>query len=157
MALNSAGITAAIASISISGLTIKDVTSIPEKVNNRDCPILFPQPESWLDATWLDAQQGGEENSIRFGTPSCRYWQFKRTFNYVFLNNAVGVGRGNADNYASAVDKTESINEAMTAIDVSGVDVVSIGHNGIGVIQDPAGNKFTGCLFSITFRERINA
>lgn len=152
MALNSTGITSAIAALSISGLTIKDITTIPEKVANRDCPIFFPQPESWIEAG-----QGGQEENTTFGTPSTRYWQFIRTFNYVFLNNAVGTGRGNADNYASAVDKSESIAEAMTALNVSGVDVVTISHNAIGLIEDPAGNKFTGCLFSFTFRERINA
>jgi hypothetical protein len=151
MALNSAGITAAIAALNISGVTIKDVTAIPQQVTNRDCPILFPFPNDWISGGKAAADE------TTFGTPSTRLWHVHRTFTYLYLHSAVGAGRELSDYYSGAVTKLENITSAITTLDVSGVDVETIAHTGIGVLQDAAGNKFTGCQFDITLQERINA
>ena len=152
MALNSAGISAGIAALSVSGVTIKDVTAIPENVFDRDCPIFFPMPGNWLDG----GDAAGDEETT-FGTPSTRLWHFHRTLRYVFLHSAVGTGRGNKDNYADAVSKLESITSTITTLDVSGVDVEKITHTPLGILNNPAGKKFLGCEVMITLQERINA
>jgi len=152
VALNGSAISTAIAALSISGVTVKDISGIPESIYARDCPILFPMPGNWYG--------GGnvvqEENST-FGAAGTRYWNTNHTMNYVYLHSPVGTGRGNADNYAGAVSNIEDVVEAVTALNVSGVDVKEISHTPIGVLQDPAGNKFTGCEVTITLRQRINA
>lgn len=154
MALNSAGITAAIAALSITGVTVKDVDAIPESVLPRDCPILFPQPGNWLGGTQIISDAEGRTT---FGAAGARFWVAERTFNYVFLSAGLGTGRGNRDLYSAATTETELILTAITAIDVNGVDLKDASHEPIGVGKDAAGKNFVGCLFHFTFRERINA
>lgn len=154
MALNSAGITAAIAALSISGVTVKDITAIPESVLARDCPIFFPMPGNWLGGSQIVTDT---QSRTTFGAAGSRFWLIDRTFNYVFLYAPIGSGRGSADIYNTATTKTELIITALTAIDVSGVDLKDVAHEPLGVLNDPAGMRFAGCLFRITFRERINA
>ena len=38
----------AIAAISISGVTVKDISAIPEAVNEQDCPMLAPRPDNFV-------------------------------------------------------------------------------------------------------------
>ena len=152
MALNSAGITAAVAALSVSGVSIKDTSAIPDKVLHRDCPILFPVPGDWVGGAG-----GSPDDETTFGTPGTRYWQVHRTFKYIYLHSAVGTGRGLADEYNAIVTKAELIWEAITALDVAGVDVENITHSAVGVLSDGAGNQFNGCMFEITVREKVNA
>lgn len=152
MAIDAAAITSAIAALSVSGVTIKDVSAIPDSVVHRDCPIFFPAP-----GNWLNGGNAANEDSTTFGTPGTRLWHINRSMNYVFLHSAVGTGRGNADNYADAVTKIEALVTALVQLDVSGVDVTDVAHTPISVMNSPAQTKFTGCEFTITLRERINA
>lgn len=152
MALNGAAISSAISALDIDGVTIKDVSGIPQSVQTRDCPILFPMP-----GNWYGGGNAVNEDKSTFGTAGSRYWTTSHAMNYVYLHSEVGTGRGNADNYASAVEDIEDIVEAVTALDVSGVDVAEISHNPIGILTDPSGRRFTGCEVTITLRQRINA
>lgn len=152
MALNGAGITSAIAALSISGVTIKDVASIPQNVYDRDCPLLFPQPGSWMEGG-----QALSENNTTFGTPSTRYWTSSHKLNYVYLHSEIGSGRGVADVYTDAVANVEAILTALITLDVSGVDVESVSNGSIGNITAPSGKRFTGCEISVSVRQRINA
>ena len=43
MSLNAAGITAAIAALAVSGVTMLDVSSVPDQVTLRDCPVCHGQ------------------------------------------------------------------------------------------------------------------
>lgn len=151
MALNSSGITAAIAALNVTGVTIKDIDAIPQSVINRDCPIFFPMP-----GDWLDGGRATSEDETTFGPAGSRLWHVYRTYKYVFLHSAVGIGRGNSDTYQDAQEKIEALTTAITALDVSGVDVTEIKNSALGVLQDAAGSKFTGCTFNISIRERIN-
>jgi hypothetical protein len=152
MALNAAGITSAIAALSISGVTVKDVSGMPDKVLQRDCPIMFPAP-----GDWIGAGSGSSDEETTFGTPSTRYWQTHRTFKYLFLHSAVGTGRGLADEYDAAVTKLEAIWQAVIGLDVAGVDVEGFSHTAIGVLSDPSGSQFNGAFVEIQLREKVNA
>lgn len=152
MAINAAAITSAIAALSISGVTIKDVSGIPDSVVTRDCPLFFPMP-----GNWLNGGNASDEERSTFGTASTRYWQIERSLNYVFLHSQIGTGRGNADNYSDAVSKIEALVTAITQLDVEGVDVMGVTHTPIGVMNSPTQSRFTGCEFTIELRERINA
>lgn len=152
MALASGTIATAIATLSVSGVTFKDVTAIPQEVKARDCPIIFPQP-----AGWMGGGQGAPETTTTFGTPSTRYWQVTRSYNYVYLYGLAGDARGLKDQYSAAAGYVDDIIEAVTALNVSGVDVTGISHTEVGIVSDPAGTQFVGCLFTFSLRERINA
>lgn len=151
MTLSTSSITAGIAAISISGLSIKDITSIPEQVQPRDCPILFPHP-----VQFIQGGAGGEEGLETFGIPTSRFWLFNRTYRYLFLYAPVGSTRGMVDIYSGYVSKIDSIMESITELDVTDVDVRNISVSELGVIEDPAGSKFYGCTIDIMVREKVN-
>lgn len=151
MALSATTITAAIAALSISGVTVKDISGIPDQVLDRDCPIFFPSPGNWLGTA-----SGFPEDDTTFGTPSTRYWQAHRTYNYVFLAAIVGSNRSISEQYNAATAYMDSIPTALVALDVATVDVENITHQPLGVVTDPSGAKFIGTTFAITLRERIN-
>ena len=151
MTLSTSSITAGIAAINISGLSIKDITAIPEQVQPRDCPILFPHP-----VQFIQGGAGGEEGLETFGTPTSRFWLFNRTYRYLFLYAPVGSTRGMVDIYSGYVSKIDSIMESITELDVTDVDVRNISVSELGVIEDPAGSKFYGCTIDIMFREKVN-
>ncbi len=152
MALNTAGISAAIEALSISGVSIRDIDNLPETLQDRDCPLLFPTPGAWMEGS-----DAADEDETTFGTPSTRYWTVHTSLRYTYVRAQIGTGRGNSDHYNGAVTDIENIIEAVTALDVSGVDVERITHTPIGTVNDPASKKFIGCNFTFTFRQRINA
>jgi hypothetical protein len=149
MSLSSATIATGIANLSVTGVTIKDVTAIPESVNARDCPILFPSPDGWLLG-------GNPDGPTTFGTPSTRYWVFDRGFDYVYLHAPVGSGRGLIDNIPAMATKLDLIMTAITLLDLTNVDVKGVSCSAFGLLVDPAGNSFYGCHVQITIREVLN-
>lgn len=149
MSLNSGAIATGIAALTVTGVTIKDVTAIPEAVDGRACPILFPSPDGWL----LGGNPGGPAT---FGTPTTRYWQFDRNFDYVYLHAKVGEGRGLRDHIALMATNLDAIMTELTELDLANVDVIGIQCSAFGVLLDPAGNDFFGCHVQITVREVLN-
>lgn len=152
MSLSSSTIATAIAALSISGVTVKNITEIPESVSTRDCPILFPSPDSWLGGANGEPADG----STTFGTALTRYWLFNRVYKYIYLHAAVGSGRGLRDHLSAMATKADAVIEAFCELDVSGVDVQNVSIGSFGVLTDPAGNSFYGFTVDITLRERIN-
>lgn len=154
MALSSTTIATAIAALSVSGVTIKDITSVPDSITVRDCPILYPSPAQWMAGGTAEPGTG----STTFGTPSTRSWTFNRTYKYVYLHAPAGSGRSIAEHYSGLTSKADSIFEALVTLDVSGVDVMAVTMGEYGVLNDPSEtNKYFGFLVDITLRERINA
>ena len=151
MTLSTSSITAGIAGLTVSGLTIKNITAIPEQVQPRDCPIFFPHP-----VQFIQGGAGGEEGLETFGIPTTRFWLFNRTYRYLLLYAAVGSTRGIVDIYPGYVSKIDALMEAITELDVTDVDVKNITVSELGVIEDPAGAKFYGCTIDIMVREKVN-
>lgn len=151
MTLSTANIAAGIAAISISGLTIKDINKIPEQVQPRDCPIVFPHP-----VQFIQGGAGGEEGLETFGVPTSRFWLFNRTYRYLMLYSPVGATRGLVDIYAGFAAKIDTFMEAVAELDIVDVDVRNITVSELGVIEDPVGAKFYGCTIDIMVREKVN-
>ena len=152
MALSASTVSAAIASLSITGMkTIRDTNSIPEEVDGRSLPIMFPDPTNWLDAG-----SGAPEEETTFGTPSTRMWTVHRTYNYVWLYKIAGAGRGLQSHYPGGSAMLDAIVTAIIALAVSGVDVEGVSHSQFGLISDPSGKQFYGAFVSVKCRERIN-
>jgi hypothetical protein len=152
MSFSSTAIGTGIATLSISGVTVKDITAIPEQVENRMCPILFPSPDGWM------AGGNGEpgEGPTTFGTPTTRLWTFNRTYRYIYLHSQVGAGRGLLDVISAMSTKADAILTAITTLDLSDVDVKTVVVGEFGVLTDPAAKAFFGFTLDITFRERLN-
>lgn len=150
MALNSAGIHAAIAALSVSGVTIKDLSGIPMAIAERDCPIFFP-----IKKTGGTAEPS--TGSTTFGTPTTRMWTFNREFEYIYLHTPVGTGRGIAEHYTAMSAKEDLILTALTTLDVSGVDVMNIRTTEYGEEVGPASTAYYGYKVIITLREKVNA
>lgn len=152
MSFSSTAIATGISNLSISGVTVKDLSAIPEAVEQRMCPILFPSPDNWM----LGGNGEPSEGSTTFGTPTTRLWTFNRAYRYVYLHSQVGTGRGLLDVISAMSTKADAIITAITTLDVSDVDVKNVTVGEFGVLTDPAGRSFFGCTMDITFRERLN-
>lgn len=150
--MNSQTIASGIAAMSVSGVTIKDITAIPQQVQPRECPIMFPHPSEWL--------QGGngepETGPTTFGPAASRSWIFNRGYKYVYLHASAGSGRGLSDHYSGMAGNADAIETAVAQLDISGVDVKNISIDSFGTLQDPAGNSFYGFILTVTMREWIN-
>ena len=152
MSLSTATIAAGIAALTVSGVTIKDVDEIPETVNSRDCPILFPSPDGFV----LGGNGEPETGSTTFGAPTTRLWTFNRTYRYVYLHEQAGATRGLKDVIGAMATKVDMIIEAVAEMDLTDVDVMRVNVGDLGVLEAPDGKAFFGCMFEITLRERMN-
>ena len=149
MALSSATISAAIAALTISGVTVKDLSAIPVKITARECPILFPSPSNWKNS----AAQGPSS----FGTNTGRYWEFLRTYRYVYLHAPAGAGRSMSEQYVGLSAAEDAILTAFSTLDVAGVDVRAMNVEEYGTFTDPSDTtSFYGFIVTITMWETIN-
>lgn len=148
MALAAVTIADSIAGLSVSGVTIKDLDQIPQEVQARDCPILFPDPSRYVS----DLSVGVDS----FGSGSAKK-TVKYMLNYVFLYSETGVGRGLADNAAGVVTKVMLILDAFLANDAltGSIDITPLTTTA-GVVNDPSGKPFYGALLSFAVTEFVN-
>ena len=152
MALSATTITAAIAALAITGVTIWDIDEVSTNVIATDCPVLFPMP-----GAWLGTGTGLVDGETTFGTPSTRYWQAHRIYTYVFLHSAVGDGSKLREQYNDATAFLDAILEAFSELDTPGVDVEAITNEPLGGLSNGKNGKYIGAIFHITLLERINA
>ena len=152
MSFSSTAIASGIAALSITGVTVKDITAIPEQVENRMCPILFPSPDGWMGGGNGEPAEG----STTFGTTTTRLWTFNRNYHYVYLHAPVGSSRGLMDMISAMSTKADAIITALTTLDITDVDVKNVAIGEFGVLTDPAGNSFFGFTVDLTLRERLN-
>jgi hypothetical protein len=153
MALSSTTIATGIAALSISGVTVKDVSGIPDEAIVRDLPLLFPSPDDFIDGASSEPSTG----PATFGTPSTRMWIFNRIFNYIYLHAAVGEGRGLMDHRPGMCTNCDAIITALLTLDLAGIDVKNVEVSDFGELQDASGKHFYGCKLKVTMREKVNA
>jgi hypothetical protein len=149
MAVAPVTVAASIAALSVSGVTLKDMDEIPQKVEARDCPIFYPKPDGFLSDLEVEIDS--------FGSAAAKK-TFRYRLNYVFLHAAIGEGRGLFDVYADMVANIAALIDAIIANDaLSGaVDVQLEGVSSVGPVPDPAGSMFHGCIFTLAVEEFIN-
>ena len=153
MSLSVATIATGISNLSITGVTVKDMSGIPDQVNaSRDCPILFPHPDQFLSGS------NGEPatSAATFGAPADRAWIFYRTYKYVYLHAPVGAGRGISEHYLGMSNNADAIQTALTLLDLTSVDVRNINISDFAVLSDPSGSQFYGFNLTLVLREWIN-
>ena len=137
-----------ISSLSVSGVTIKDIDSIPESAAML-CPVMFPDPDRWLSNVQVirDSQGAG----------SWAKQHIEYTLTYLYLHSTV-------DNnlsfgiYAKMISKVVLIaNAIITNEAVTGCAQLRLERIGdvIGV-NDPAGNRYVGCEVAFRVMEFVN-
>src|SRR3990167_3616665 len=102
----------AIAAISISGVTVKDISAIPEAVNEQDCPLLAPRPDNYVSNLRVAEDTfGGPVAALK----SCYY-----TLNYTFYYSPVAAGAGLFEKYDDMVTKAAAVLLALAATIIGG-------------------------------------
>lgn len=140
----------AIADLHVEGLNIRALDDIPETVNVRDCPIIYPSPDIFnTNYTFTRDSFGG-------GSVAMRTVYYDITYRLCYA--PVGSGRGLFDVYDKMVAMAYAFLDAILAIDIItgaiNVDPASI--RIAGPVLDPAGYSFHGCDITLTVTEFIN-
>jgi hypothetical protein len=149
MAIAVATVAASIDGLTISGVTIRDLDEIPEKVEPRDCPVLYPNPDGFMSGVELEVDSFGSASAKK----TIRY-----RLNYVFLHSPVGGERGLFAKAPDMVAKVCAILDAVIANDaISGcVDIQPGDVTEFGPVADPSGNVFHGCRLAFAVTELVN-
>jgi hypothetical protein len=128
-----------IASLSVTGVTIKDLNQIPDSVNDGDCPMVIPNPDGFVSAFELErmAMSSGASN----------VWDVRYTLTYRFLHSEIGLGMGLLDKYPLMVDKVmDFVDKVLISDSVTGsVDLTLEDISSFGPVSDPSGKMFHGC------------
>ena len=142
IALHPLTVSASIAALSISGVTIKDVDEIPDSAAML-CPLIVPRPNDFITNIQAVRQSFGGGGTARI--------DFTYTLNYAFLFCEAGSGQGAFAPYDGLLEKLVTILETMlTNDDISGAVDMQVDNIGeIGVISDPSNKNFWGVHFSL--------
>lgn len=139
-----------ISKLSVSGVTLKDLDGIPTRVRKRDCPIFYPKPDGFIS--------GFTPERVSMGSGSTAQLNVNYNLNYRFLFTPIGSERGLFALYPTMVAKVVLILEAVLANDIiTGLvdfQVIDVGE--FGPVEDPMGNFFHGCDFSLEILEFVN-
>lgn len=144
-------ITAAIANMSVTGVTIKDKDEIFIAANGL-ANTLIPNPNADGFITNFDIQydsllQGAEAPST-----------VSYTLNYRFLGVTIGDAASWSKAYSDIVDKLVLIVNAIVALPgpFSGRIEMKLSDVSIGAKEDPSGNLFHGADFALAITEMQN-
>lgn len=148
MALSAVSVIAAIGNLSVSGVTMKDLTEIPQEGGARGA-ICYPDPNKPISGLSVTRDS--------FGGAAAKMTAHY-TLHFIFLHSPIGSGRGLFDVYADAVAKYLLIYDAILAtVNLTGcVDFNIDGGDFASPVADPAGNQFHGCPIAINITEFVN-
>lgn len=149
MALNIIVIAHNISDLDVNEVHIRDLTAIPEKVTDRDCPILYPLPNGFV--TNLTVQIDS------FGDARAKKTVFY-TLTYRFLEASLGSGRGLFDLYSDFVKHVFAVlDKLIDSQALSGqIDLEIESISNFGPVADPSGNMFHGCDIALRIMEFVN-
>jgi len=142
-------ITAAIAALTVSGVTIRDTSACTDAVMVRDCPVLAPRPNNFVMLNPVERDT--------FGASSVARKTVTFTLSYRFFHSVIGQGRGVYEVFPLYLDKIFAIMDALIACDLGGtVDMNLSGVPNLGVVTDGADNQFWGSDVEIICTVFIN-
>lgn len=126
-----------ISNMSVSGVTIKDTTAMPDAVNGRDCPLLCPAP-NYLGNVSVERESFGSATQARK--------DITYTLTYRLFYAPVGSTRGLSDIYNGLCVALDNVISAFIDNDaLSGtIDITPAGASAPGIVTDPAGNSYYG-------------
>ena len=149
MTLAIATIADSISDLDVNGVRILDMDQIKAGVNERDCPVLFPEPLGFISDFTVERDSQGIPSQAR---KTARY-----NLNYTFCYAPVGTGR-ELEKYGDMVEKVFAILDEVILHDtITGlVDIEPDAVIEFGPVPDPAGNQFLGCRLRFRVMEFIN-
>lgn len=150
MAPNTSAIATAISGLTVSGVTLKDLTGIPKFVKDTDCPIFFPDPSDWFTSM---------RNAQTLNNPSNQA-DVNRTLKYIYLHS-VSIAANPMSNQVSGMSaKVDALYGAIASMAGGAFVVTGISVSRFGEIEAPRQgqlrNVFFGCFFDIDFYEVVN-
>jgi len=150
MALGIATILDSIKALSVSGVTIREMTEVPEKITTRDCPVLFPKPTGFITDLKV--------TPVAFGDPGTRPYNVEYNLHYLYAHAQVGTDRKLALSIDAALVKIFLILDAIIAADnLSGtVEFQAANFDAFGPIIDPSGQAFVGCELTFHVMQFVN-
>lgn len=136
----------AISNLSVSGVTIKDITAIPPSAALL-CPILIPAPQYVSNVVPTVLTTGGY--------PAAKI-NLNYTLNYIYLHCHAGSGLSQLEIINPLMTNFTAIISAIVGNNILGlVDIQFNGSQEIGIITDPAGNEFWGVMFSLRVEDIV--
>jgi hypothetical protein len=135
-----------IATLSISGVTIKDIDQIPDSAATL-CPLLIPQPNDFVS--------GINVEFVSYGSNGTAKINMEYTLTYVYLHAQAGSGVNTYSVYSGLITKLSAIIVAILSNDAitGAVDIALQSVSNIGIINDPTNNEFWGVIFSFKVLE----
>ena len=148
MALQLETVCTSISGITVTGLTIKDMPTIPEWISLNG-PTMFPKPDGLItNFSFKRVSQG-----MATAKMDCNY-----TLNYLLVYSSISGTIPQYKAFAAMIGMALDIIDAIMATAALGGAVMFempvIGD--IGVIEDPKKNQFWGCSISIAITEFQN-
>lgn len=142
IAISPTTVSAAIAALSISGVTLKDIDEIPESAQMLT-PLIVPRPNDFITNIKPEAKS--------FGSNGSELMDVSYSLNYVFCYTEIGSGINAFAPYSGLLSMLILIiNTILNNDKVNGlVDIQLESIGDIGSVEDFAGNKFWGCNFSL--------
>ena len=107
-----------IGALTVSGLHIRTVATIPPNVEALMCPILFPDPQKWAGEN--RSTPGVFDSAVAIPVRS------NRTLQYYYLHSQLGEGRGIADFYADASGILDALSLQLMRIDQHLTKITSV-------------------------------
>jgi len=151
MALAIVTVASSIASMSITGVTMKALNNISSAVQPRDCPLIQPAPENFISGMTVTRDAYGPDAQAR---KTARY-----TLNYRFFYMPIGVDRATYfAKYSDFVTLAAAILDAFIANSspAGAVDLTPPEAFNFGIVQDPTGTQFHGFDVPLGIMEFIN-
>ena len=138
MTLSTNTITNSIAALSITGVTIKGIDEIPEGVLERQCPILYPEPDGFIGNL--------EVVPMSFGTAGSGHFDVDYDIKYTFLYKPVGTSRKLLSTYPTLLTLALTIVDKIIISDVvtGAVTLEFAGFENFGIAHDIVGVPFIG-------------
>ena len=147
-----------IAGLSITGVygggskavTIKDLTAVPEAVDHRQCPVLYPEPVGLVSEIAVEYDSFGPGSSAKITV----------TYDllYTLCFAKIGSERGLFTIEQEFLKTVEAVltafitNDSLTgAVEIHPKEITNF-----GPVADPAGNTFHGCQIKLTVLEFVN-
>ena len=147
MGIKIARVATAIAGLTVTPATIKDISAIPEEVTDRLCPIMFPDPAGFVSGLSVSRET--------FGADSAASKNVEYTLNYIYLHCESGAVRYITEAIDKMVDNAVIILNAIannSTVD-GAVDITPRISGEFGQLTDPAGNSFFGCRITVNVLE----
>lgn len=149
MALSAVTVATNIAGLTVSGVKLYALNALPEGVDPRDCPCIYPKPNGFLSGLEVEVNSFGSASAKK----TVRY-----TLTYMYLYAPIQSGRGLFDLYEDMVTKALSFIDVVIANDaIAGcVDITPMDISNWGPVADPSGSAFHGCEIPFAITEFVN-